>query len=151
MKKLLIGFMLAVTGGSVALAQTNFYTNVTNLWYQGYKTNVLVIANARLATNTNDIAGLILKYECHIAFLEMSSISNAAQRVLGIGETVASTNFALVFPLYSESISSILSALPNYPPAELAADRQKISIIHKPLAPGAKMLIKALQDDGYFE
>jgi len=49
MKKVLIGFMLAVIGGSVSLAQTNFYTNVTNLWYQGHKSNVLNIANARLA------------------------------------------------------------------------------------------------------
>ena len=35
MKKVMIGFMLTVIGGSVVLAQTNFYTNVTDLWYQG--------------------------------------------------------------------------------------------------------------------
>ena len=35
----MIGFMLTVVSGSIALAQTNFYTNVTNLWYQGYKTS----------------------------------------------------------------------------------------------------------------
>ena len=35
MKKLMIGFMLMVVNGSIGLAQTNFYTNVTNLWYQG--------------------------------------------------------------------------------------------------------------------
>ena len=33
MKKLLIGFMLTVIAGSASLAQTNFYTNVTNLWH----------------------------------------------------------------------------------------------------------------------
>ncbi|MCL2105286.1 MAG: hypothetical protein FWH21_09645, partial [Kiritimatiellaeota bacterium] len=63
MKKLLIGFMLMVVSGSTGFAQTNFYTNVTNLWYQGGKnrTNVLTIANTRLAANTNDFAGLLLK------------------------------------------------------------------------------------------
>jgi len=69
MKKLLIGLWLTIVGGSASLAQTNFYTNVTNLWYQGYKSNVLNIATARLAVNTNDIAGLILKAEYHFAFL----------------------------------------------------------------------------------
>ena len=39
MEKMLITLMLAV--GLCAHAQTNFYTNVTNLWYQGNKTNVL--------------------------------------------------------------------------------------------------------------
>ena len=37
MKKLMIGFMLAVGGAGAGLTQTNFYTNVTNLWYQGIR------------------------------------------------------------------------------------------------------------------
>ena len=51
MKKLMTGFMLLICGGGVGLAQTNFYENVTNLWHQGYKSNVLAIADARLAVN----------------------------------------------------------------------------------------------------
>jgi len=41
MRKLLIGFLLMGIAESASLAQTNFYTNVTNLWYQGHKTIVL--------------------------------------------------------------------------------------------------------------
>ena len=128
---------------------TNFHTTVTNLWFQGHKSNVLEIAEQRLNVNSNDIAGLILKYECHIGFLELSSISNAAQRVLAVGTTITSTNFVREFSLYSESINHILSVLPHYPPAELAADRQKIHIANKPLPAGD--IIKALQDDGYVQ
>ena len=89
MKKLMIGFMLMGVAGSVSLAQTNFYTNVTNLWYQGgeARSNVLTIANARLATNTNDIAGLILKAHYHVEFLEVAAISNAFLRVIQVGDT----------------------------------------------------------------
>ena len=63
MNKIIIIFTLIVGVGTVVQAKNNFYANVTNLWYQGYKSNVLNIANARLAANTNDIAGLILKAE----------------------------------------------------------------------------------------
>ena len=60
MKKIIVIFGLTVVSRIAVLAQTDFYANVTNLWYQGNKTNVLAIANARLAQNSNDIAGLIL-------------------------------------------------------------------------------------------
>jgi len=93
MKKMLIGFMLLICGGGVGLAQTNFYENVTNLWYQGYKTNVLAIADARLAVNSNDIAGLILKAEYHLEFCEDAALSNAFLRIIQVGDTITTTNF----------------------------------------------------------
>ena len=94
MRKMLIGLMLAVCGGVAGLAQTNFYTNVTNLWYQGYKSNVHAIANVRLAANSNDIAGLILKAEYHLAFCERAQLSNAYLRVIQRADTITTTNFA---------------------------------------------------------
>lgn len=64
-----------------AFAQTNALTAdsfvlVTNLWYQGYKTNVLAIAEERLNANSNDLAGLVLKMEYDFAFMNASCISN---------------------------------------------------------------------------
>jgi hypothetical protein len=56
MKKLMIGFMLAVCGAGAGLAQTNFYTNVINLWYQGYKSNVL--AGVVFSSNSQRRRGL---------------------------------------------------------------------------------------------
>ena len=61
-------------------AQTNSppvdnFVLVTNLWYQGSKSNVLAIAEQRLAANPNDLAGLVLKMEYDFSFLSFSSIS----------------------------------------------------------------------------
>lgn len=48
MKRFTVIFALVI-GNVTAEAQADFYTNVTNLWSEGYKLNVLAIANARLA------------------------------------------------------------------------------------------------------
>ena len=154
MKKLLIGFMLVVATGNVVLAQTNFYTNVTNLWYQGgeFRTNVLTIANTRLATNTNDIAGLILKAEYNFEFLEVGDISNAFLRVIQVGDTITTTHFTAHYQGFSRKrIFSILDIIAAYPltPQQIQAEKHKAFLPHKSL-PDAE-LIEALQKDGYFD
>ena len=153
MKKLMIGFMLAVCGAGTGLAQTNFYTNVTNLWYQGYKSNVLAIADTRLAANSNDIAGLILKAEYHFAFLEVEAISNAYLRVLQVGDTITTTNFVKEWQedKSRERILWILDDFAENPMTlqEIQAEKPKALINEKPL-PDAD-LIEALQKDGYFD
>ena len=140
---------IAVVGAWACHAQIGFHANVTNLWYQGHKSNVLEIAEQRLSANTNDIAGLILKLEFTVEFLEFPSFSNTVQRVLAVGQTIVSPNFAREFPEYAEEVSDLLTLIPHYPPAEIAADRLKALIPHKPLV--ATDIIKALQDDGYFQ
>ena len=142
--------ILVVAFGSKAQAQTNFYTNVTNLWYQGYKSNVLAIANARLAQNTNDIAGLILKMECQIAFSDMSEISNSFWRVINVGDSITTTNFVAKYPDKRENLLGILEFIKDNPISseDLATEPTKGAISHKPL-PAA--LIEALQKDGYFD
>lgn len=148
MKPLLQIYLL--TFGFCVQAQTNFYANITNLWYQGYKTNVLAIANARLAQNSNDIAGLILKMEYHLAFSEMSEMSNSFWRVVNVGETITTPNFAAEFPSKKEHLINILDSINENPlsPAELIEEQSKGNIIHKPLP---AVLIEALQKDGYFD
>ena len=151
MKKLLIGFMLTAMSGSVALAQTNFYTNVTNLWYQGYKTNVLEIANTRLAANSNDIAGLILKAEYNFEFYETGNISNAYLRVIQVGDTITTTNFVNYYQKMTRGrILAILDDFAEEPVTiqDIQEGKQKALINEKPL-PSAR-LIEALLKDGYF-
>ena len=151
MKKLLITLMLTVIGGNAIFAQTNFYTNVTNLWYQGYKSNVLEIAEQRLNVNSNDIAGLVLKAEFHFAFLDVSAISNAYLRVLEIGDTITTTNFVKRYQESSrERILGILDDFKENPVTvqELQVDKPKAFIKEKPLPAS---LIEALQKDGYFD
>jgi len=152
MKKLVTMFMLIVVTGSAVLAQTNFYTNVTNLWYQGYKTNVLDIANTRLKANTNDMAGLILKAEYHFAFLEAGDISNAYLRVIQVGDTITTTNFVNYYQKMTRGrILAILDDIAENPmtPQEIQAEKHKAVIPEKPL-PSAS-LIEALLKDGYFD
>ena len=127
----------------------NFHANVTNLWYQGYKSNVLEIAEQRLNVDTNDIAGLILKLEFNIAFLDFPAFSNTAQRIINIGTTITTTNFASVFPSYTNDIHVLLDFLPQYHPDQILIDKPKAFIPHKPFP--ASKYIKALQDDGYFD
>jgi hypothetical protein len=153
MKKLMILFMLMAVNSSTGLAQTNFYTNVTNLWYQGYKTNVLAIANARLAANSNDIAGLILKSEYHLAFCEDAAISNAYSRVMQVGDMIATTNFVKCWQEEGgkQDYLDVLDYMAENPltPQQIQEERVKGFINEKPLADA--YLIEALQKDGYFD
>ena len=153
MKKVMIGFMLIGIVESASFAQTNFYTNVTNLWYQGYKTNVLEIANARLAVNTNDIAGLILKAEYHLAFLEVETISNSYLRVIHVGDTITTTHFMKDWQegFSRKDILGLLDVIAKKPltPQQIQKERLKGFITEKPLP--NESLIEALQKDGYFD
>ena len=155
MKKLLMGFMLAVVNGGVVFAQTNFYTNVTNLWYQGgeFRTNVLTIANARLAANSNDIAGLILKAEYNLEFYNVGDISNSYLRVIQVGDTITTTNFVKDWQeeMSKASILGILDDFAETPvtPQEIQKEKPKAFLKHKRMTHDS--LIEALQKDGYFD
>ena len=152
MRKFMTILALIIVGSGTAFAQTNFYTNVTNLWEEGYKTNVLAIANARLAVNSNDIAGLILKAEYNFEFYEVGDISNAYLRVLQVGDIITTTNFMERYQGRSrESIIGILDDFSEEPVTveEIQEGKRKALIKYKPL-PRAR-LIEALQKDGYFD
>ena len=155
MKKVLIGFMVMVATGGACLAQTNFYTNVTNLWYQGgeSRSNVLEIAEQRLNVNSNDIAGLILKAEFHFSFMEDAALSNAYLRVIQVADTITTTNFVYWWQEMGrrENFLEILDYIAENPltPQQIQAE------IHKALLPRKQFpssrLIEALQEDGYFD
>jgi len=153
MKKWVIGLLLVAINGSNGFAQTNFYANVTNLWYQGYKSNVLNIATARLATDTNDIAGLILKAEYHLEFCEDMAISNAYLRIIQVGDTIATTNFVKCWQEEGarQNFLDILDHVAEKPltPQQIQEERLKGYINEKPLADA--YLIEALQKDKYFD
>lgn len=148
MKKSIVILSLALMT-SAALAQTNFTETVSTLWYDGYKTNVLNIAEQRLQANSNDIAGLILKMEYELEFLQLDAATNTMNRVLQVGGMITTTNFVAVFPKLEGSINHLQAVLPLYPPDELAADQGKCNISGKPLS--TSEILQALEDDGYFQ
>lgn len=140
--------IILITVAQIVSAQTNFYVNVTNLWYQGSKSNVLILAEQRLQQNSNDVAGLIVKMEYDFAFLNLNSLSNSIQRVIEIGQTVTSTNFVAVFPSYHTNLLEILNFIKD-PIENLASEQGKGNINYKPFL-GARYL-EALEQDGYFQ
>ena len=119
----------------------------------GARSNVLEIANVRLAVNSNDIAGLILKAEFHFEFLDDGAVSNAFLRVIQVGDTITTTNFVKRWQdeWGKQDYFDILDVIARNPltPQEIQEGKIKALIPHKPLS--CADLIEALQKDGYFD
>lgn len=148
-----IAAAIAIAGN--AFAQTNApmdnFSLVTNLWYEGHKSNVLAIAEQRLAANSNDLAGLILKMEYNLEFCNDACFSNDISRVLTAAGTVTNGVFRKNYPTMEMDLAFFLFFLANAPrpsPAELEADKAKALIIHKPMT--CEDYLKWLHDDGLF-
>ena len=110
MKKTLLAAAFALTASFLkAEGVLEFYTNITDLWWRGHKTNVLVIAEQRLACNSNDIAGLILKMEYDLEFLNLSSVSNSIQRVIDVGGGINSPIYSSNYYRYKFSLEDLLN------------------------------------------
>ena len=141
-------FMASAAG---VQAQTNFYTTVTNLWYQGQKSNVLAMADSRLQQNTNDMAALLIKVEFDIDFTQRHSVSNSMQRALDVGQSITTPHFSQVFPFYKECLLWTLDEVKDNPltGAALQAEQAKGNFNHFPFS--AKKELEALLKDGYFD
>lgn len=139
-----------------AIAQTNAppvdnFTIVTNLWYQGYKTNVLQIAEQRLAVNSNDLAGLVLKMEYDFEFINTTSISNDVLSVIATTMRTTNANIAAHRIEIRDDLQDFLSFLENdYRPSatEIEGDKAKANIIHQRMT--YEDYLKWLHDDGLF-
>lgn len=148
--KTIIGIVsLIIITAQISLAQTNFYTNVTNLWYQGNKTNVLAITEQRLQQNTNDIAGLLLKVEYQVEFFHFDQLTNTMTHLLTVAESYTGTNFLKRLSVLREDFTVMKEYSTNYPPGQLEADLPKTNQAGKVMSFG--LSLEALQKDGYFE
>ena len=116
------------------MPQLTFYTNITNLWWHGQKSNVLAIAEQRLACNSNDIAGLILKMEYDMEFVNLNAISNSTLRVIGVGQTIQTDNYKALFPFLRFNMQTLLDLVAVYPEDEIEADRAKALLPEKHLS-----------------
>jgi len=147
MKRWVIVFGILVV--STAKSQTtNFYTNVTNLWVQGHKSNVLEIVEQRLNTNTNDMPGLLIKLAYQEEFLLLDSISNTVNKIIFVGGTITNQNFKTHYSSFKENQEFMLDFLTTYhpTPTELIQERAKGLIPQKPFI--YYKYLEALQKDG---
>ena len=128
------------------------FTTVTNLWYEGHKSNVLAIAEQRLAANSNDLAGLILKMEYDLEYMNVSNYSNGIIRVLEVSRSITNECFVGEKPFFEMALLGFLDYVAhgrrNFTPEEEMRERAKAAIIHKPMT--YEIPLKALHDDGLF-
>ena len=138
-------------------AQTNLppvdnFALVTNLWYNGYKSNVLAIAEQRLAANSNDLAGLIIRMDYNSEFANEECYSNDITAVLSSAASITNAHFQMVLPLLVLDLTNQLAFLAAeyqlLSNEEKCQDKQKGFINGKPLED--EDILKALHDDGLF-
>ena len=147
--------VIAIAIAANAFAQTNApidnFSVVTNLWYNGYKSNVLAMAEQRLAANSNDLAGLVMMMEYNLEYSNDSCLSNDIFRVLSVAETTTNSMISANFLEMKEILQDFLDFLKNdYHPteAELQEEKAKANIIHKHMT--YERYLKWLNDDGLF-
>ena len=143
-------------------AQTNLppidnFTLVTNLWYNGHKSNVLAIAEERLAINSNDLAGLIVRFNYDLEFSNRVCYSNDIVHILDVLHTsqfpsltnnVLHTSATLLQDALVDFLDYMAGPQSKLSPEEEIMDRQKRLINQKPLADEA--FLKTLADNGLF-
>ena len=134
--------------GALALQGSSYFNSITNLWYTGHQTNVLQMAEARLAQNTNDIAGVLMKASWDFAFSDATVLSNSLNRVVCAGEAVQTTHFTNAFSITRLDVACVMSAIVNETDAQRSADLAKQN--HPGRFPHFIEELKALDDDGYF-
>ena len=127
------------------------YSTVTNLWWNGYKTNVLAIAESRLEANTNDIVGIMLKLEYYFSFTYRDDFTNNIPKAIEVAAKVHTPNFSAVFDDFVETMTELETFIRENPLSEsdLQRERAKGSIAHKRM--NFRCYLKALDDDGFFE
>ncbi len=126
------------------------FTTVTNLWYEGHKSNVLAIAEQRLSINSNDLAGAIMMFDYDLEFSNEGNYSNDVRRILSSTNNLPIGTFVNNIDLVSATLNGFLDYLSSNPmtPAEIQRDKSKALIIHKPMS--NEILLKWLHDDGLF-
>ena len=138
--------MAALATVALASPTENTYHAVTNDWYNANFSNVLELAELRLAANTNDLVGAYLKLSWDICFSDASTLSNSVTRVLDIGDTVQNAAFSNEYwRLRPMTVSFRDDILPMYTEEVRQQELVRSTQPHKPI-PERKWL-KLLWDE----
>lgn len=127
----------------------DLYATITNLWWEGPKTNLISIAENRLTQDTNDIVGAVLKMECDTAFGDGSSFSNSFWRFIRTGRNVRTPAFRCWYPLESLNLAVVLESMPSLSTNEWLAEMEKGMAIHREMT--MKESWNALGTDGWLQ
>ena len=129
---LMLSVFLCLTYSSIA-SNTPFSDNVNSLWLSGKKTDVLAIANQRLQSNPNDLAGLLLKMQYQMAFFDVLGFKDSIPKVLTVGESIHTPLFSAAFGNSRYGLAYIQQNVPAYSAQEISSESTKGNINGKPL------------------
>ena len=138
---------LAMVLSARAVPTENTFSAVTNDWYVGKWTNVLELAQARLAANSNDLVGAHLVVSYDVLFSDIPAISNSVTRLIGAMDAsseLAMTN--LISQLRPGWVYFRDEFLPRQTAADVQAQHEKSSITNKTL--DCDFILKQIWDNG---
>lgn len=138
---------LAMVLSARAVPTENTFSAVTNDWYVGKWTNVLELAQARLAANSNDLVGAHLAVSYDVLFSDIPAISNSVTRLIGAMDASSEPAMAnLISQLRPGWVYFRDEFLPRQTAADVQAQHEKSSITNKTL--DCDFVLKAIWDNG---
>ena len=138
---------LAMVLSARAVPTENTFSAVTNDWYVGKWTNVLELAQARLAVNSNDLVGAHLVVSYDVLFSDIPAISNSVTRLIGAMDASSEPAMAnLISQLRPGWVYFRDEFLPRQTAADVQAQHEKSSITNKTL--DCDFILKQIWDSG---
>ena len=125
-----------------------YFDNITNLWFTAQHTNVLAIADQRLAANTNDVVGCLLRASYDFVYADAPAQSNSLDRLLSVYRSVSTPAYQQACLYLEADVAGIKRWLSHETPAQHAETIEKGSRPGR--LPHYFRQLKALDDDGYF-
>ncbi len=129
--------MAAISAAALAVNATptqNTYHAVTNDWRSGMYSNVLELAQSRLAANTNDIVAAYIMKDYDIMFSDFTAMSNSLQRLIRVGALVTLPAYTNRFPRLRQGYEDFLEfVIPAHD------DNFRIQEQQRPIPPGTPM------------
>ena len=143
----------AMTLGLLALAlnasASAYFDNITNLWYTAQHSNVLALANQRLAANTNDVAGCLLRASYDFVYSDASTQSNSLDKLVSVYRSVQTPAYLRSCMFLEADVAGIKLWLSHETPEQHAETLTKGSCPGR--LPHYIRQLTALDEDGYFD
>ncbi len=123
---------LAAAAAAWGTATDDSYQAVVADWYDGGYSNVLELADARLAANSNDLVGVCIKAEYAICFQGIAEISNSVARMVEVCGSPSAGAFTNEFQYTSGAWRYFLEELvPSWTESDVALQHQKSALPHR--------------------
>ena len=117
---------------SSATPSADDFHSVTNDWWNGNFTNVVELADARLAADADDLVGAHLKAEWAICFGGRGEITNEVSRMLRASDAVSAPAFTNEYGAVRSAWGYFLTdAVPALTDAQLADQHAKSAQPHR--------------------